>query len=151
LDATVCLTDIMATCAAITGVKLPANTAEDSFSFLSVLTGVADGHPQRDYTIHQTIKLDLAIRRGPWKYLDHRGSGGNNYDSRELKAYALPDTAPDAPGQLYNFETDPGETTNLYSKHPEIVKQLKGLLDASKVAGRTANRQKRNRQKGSPR
>jgi arylsulfatase A-like enzyme len=139
-EATVCLTDIMATCAAITGVKLPANTAEDSFSFLSAMTGVADDSPQRNYTIHQTIKLDLAIRRGPWKYLDHRGSGGNNYDSGELKAYALPDTAPDAPGQLYNLETDPGETTNLYSRHPEIVKQLKGLLDASKVAGRTANR-----------
>lgn len=139
-DATVCLTDIMATCAAITGAKLPANTAEDSFSFLSAMTGVADGSPQRDYTIHQTIKLDLAIRRGPWKYLDHRGSGGNNHDSGGLRAYAHPDAAPDAPGQLYNLETDPGETTNLYFKHPEIVKELKSRLDASKASGRTANR-----------
>lgn len=139
-DATVCLTDIMATCAAVTGTQLPANAAEDSFSFLPALTGISDGLPQRSYTIHQTISLALAIRRGPWKYLDHRGSGGNNYDADELKAFALSDTAPDAPGQLYNLEADPGETTNLYFKHPDIVKELKGLLDASKSSGRTAPR-----------
>jgi len=74
----------------------------------------------------------LSIRRGPWKYLDHRGSGGNNYDRAELKAFALPDTAPDAPGQLYNLATDPGERTNLYFKHPDIVKELKRLLDIRK-------------------
>ena len=135
-DATVCLTDIMATCAAITGAKLPANSAEDSFSFLSELTGAADAGPRRDYTLHQTIRLDMAIRRGEWKYLDHRGSGGNNYDKGELQPYALPDTAPDAPGQLYNLTADPGETTNLYFKHPEIVKELKALLEASKSSGR---------------
>ncbi|MEQ1860988.1 MAG: arylsulfatase [Chthoniobacteraceae bacterium] len=139
-DATVCLTDIMATCAAITGAKLPANSAEDSFSFLHLLTGVPDGRPKRDYTIHQTIKLDLAIRRGDWKYLDHRGSGGNNYDNRELKPFALPDTAPGAPAQLFNLRADPGETTNLHFQHPEIVKELKALLDESKATGRSASR-----------
>jgi arylsulfatase A-like enzyme len=44
----------------------------------------------------------------------------------------------DAPGQLYNLETDPGETTNLYSKHPEMVKALKAQLDAFKASGRSA-------------
>jgi arylsulfatase A-like enzyme len=136
-DVTVCHTDIMATCAAITGARLPANAAEDSFSILAALTGEADATPKRDYTLHQTIRLDMAIRRGDWKYLDHRGSGGNNYDKGELQRYALPDAAPDAPGQLYNLSADPGETTNLYFKHPEIVKELKGLLEASKAAGRS--------------
>ncbi|MBL9189839.1 MAG: arylsulfatase [Opitutaceae bacterium] len=140
-DQTVCLTDIMATCAAITGTTLPANAAEDSFSFLTVLTGTADGMPRRDYTLHQTISLALAIRRGPWKFLDHRGSGGNNYANAELKQFALPDTAPDAPGQLYNLATDPGETENLYFKHPDIVRELKALLEHSKQAGgRAASR-----------
>lgn len=50
----------------------------------------------------------------------------------------LPDTAPDAPGQLYNLESDPGETTNLYFKHPEVVKELKALLESSKAEGRSA-------------
>ena len=48
------------------------------------------------------------------------------------------DTAPTAPGQLYNLKTDPGERTNLYLERPEIVKELKGLLDQSKTSGRSA-------------
>jgi hypothetical protein len=55
-----------------------------------------------------------------------------------LSPYALPDTAPGAPGQLYNLRTDPGETTNLYFEHPEIVKKLKRLLEESKTSGRSA-------------
>jgi len=29
---------------------------------------------------------------------------------------------------LYNLKNDPGEKVNLYSKHPEIEKELKQLL-----------------------
>jgi arylsulfatase A-like enzyme len=134
---TACLTDVMATCAAISGAVLPENSAEDSFDLQPVLLGQANPAGVRPYTLHQTISLALAIRRGPWKYLDHRGSGGNNYDKGELTEFALPNTAPDAPGQLYNLETDPGEKLNLYDKHPEIVKELKALLDQSKASGRS--------------
>ena len=52
-------------------------------------------------TLHQTISLALAIRRGPWKYLDHKGSGGNRYDRGVLQEYSLPEKAPEgdvAPG-----------------------------------------------------
>ncbi len=136
---TICLTDILATCAAITHYKLPENAAEDSFNILPALIGVDDGKAIRPFTLHQTIKLALAIRRGKWKYLDHKGSGGNNYAARQdLKAYILPDTAPEAPGQLYNLENDPGETINLYFEHPSIVKELKALLDSSVENGRSA-------------
>jgi arylsulfatase A len=139
-DQTVSLTDVIATCAAVTGATLPHDAAEDSFDILPALLGTHDGKPIRDYTLHQTASLALAIRRGPWKYLDHRGSGGNNYDSTGLKPFALPDTAPGAPGQLYNLDTDPGETTNLYFEHPEIVQRLKGLIEKSKRDGRSAPR-----------
>ena len=136
-DQTVCLTDVMATCAAMTGSVLPASAAEDSFDLLPVLLGIEKAAPVRPYTLHQTISLALAIRKGPWKYLDHRGSGGNNYDQGDLKRFALPDTAPDAPGQLYNLDTDPRETVNLYFNHPEIVNELKSLLESSKTSGRS--------------
>jgi arylsulfatase A len=124
-DQTTCLTDLMATCAAVADADLPADAAEDSFNMLPVMLGTQP-EPVREFTLHQTIRLALAIRQGDWKYLDHKGSGGNNYDktgSNSMKPYALTDTDPNAPGQLYNLETDPGETTNLYSKHPQIVKQ----------------------------
>tara|TARA_R110000850_G_scaffold42902_11_gene110052 strand:- start:309 stop:1820 length:1512 start_codon:yes stop_codon:yes gene_type:complete len=136
-DQTVCLTDIMATCAAIVGSDLPNDAAEDSVDLLPVLMGKAD-EPVRDYTLHQTISLALAIRKGKWKYLDHQGSGGNNYGGAKLKALDLPDAAPNAPGQLYDMEVDPGETTNLYHEFPEIVEALKSQLEASKQSGRSA-------------
>ena len=50
----------------------------------------------------------------------------------------LPDTAPDAPVHLYNLDTDPGETRNLYAERPELVKELKALLEQSKASGRSA-------------
>ena len=137
------LTDVYATCAAIVGAQLPDDAAEDSYDMLPVLRGMQGETPVRPYLLQQTISLAMSIRRGDWKYLDHRGSGGNNY-SRDgewgMKQYALPDKDPDAPGQLYNLADDPGETNNLYSKHPEIVQALKALLEESKASGRSAPR-----------
>ena len=140
-DQLVSLTDVMATCAAAVEADLPHDAAEDSYNLLPVLLGVQGNKPVRPYLLQQTIHLDLSIRRGDWKFLDHKGSGGNNYQrggDRGLKLYALPDTAPDAPGQLYNLSTDPGETTNLSGQHPETVAELKRLLEASQLSGRSA-------------
>ena len=134
------LTDVMATVAEIVDTQLPAGAAEDSFSMLPALLG-EDQEPIRPYILQQGFggSRYLAIRRGNWKYLAHKGSGGNRYEShRLLKQYRLPDTAPDAPGQLYDLQTDPGETKNLYFDHPEIVNELKSLLKASIESGRSA-------------
>ena len=139
-DQTCCLTDLMATCASIVGTTLPDDAAEDSFDLLPVLRGEATG-PIRPYTLHQTISLALAIRKGPWKYLDHQGSGGNNYQkNRKLAPFVLPNNDPDAPAQLYNLDDDPGETTNLYDSEREIAAELKALLDKSVQDGRSAPR-----------
>ena len=136
---TICLTDVMATCASITGATLPRNAAEDSFNLLPVLLGKDEGKPVREFTLHQTWTFDLAIRRGDWKFLDHKGSGGNKYAAdSELAKFILPEAEPDAPGQLYNLTDDPGETRNLYKEHPEIVDPLKTLLEQAKKSGRSA-------------
>jgi arylsulfatase A-like enzyme len=138
-DQTLSLTDVIATCAAIVGTELPKNAGEDSYNMLPVLLDQQSDKPIRRYTIQHATRRALAIRRGPWKYLDHKGSGGNRYKGNpQLEAYAIEDTSPEAPGQLYNLETDPGEITNLYYKHPDIVKELKSLLETSKQSGRSA-------------
>lgn len=137
---TLCLTDLMATCAAITGAKIPEKAGEDSVNMLPALLSEDQGKQIRKYTLHQTISLALAIRRGPWKYLDHKGSGGNNYTRAGrwgMKKYIVPEKAPQAPGQLYNLNSDPGETENLYYKNPEIVKELKEKLEQFKESGRS--------------
>jgi arylsulfatase A-like enzyme len=142
-DQIVSLTDVFATCAAITDADLPNDAAEDSYDLLPVLRGMQGDTPVRPYLLQQTISLAMSIRRGDWKYLDHKGSGGNRYGIRSrLAQYTIADTDPNAPGQLYNLADDPGETKNLYSKHPGIVADLKALLDESKASGRSAPRRK---------
>ncbi|MGJ8698113.1 MAG: sulfatase family protein [Verrucomicrobiaceae bacterium] len=139
-DEIVSLTDVFATCAAITGSTFPDTAAEDSFDLTPVLKSTKLEAPIRPYILQQTFAMKLAIRQGDWKYIDHQGSGGNNYNTKNewsMGQYALPNTDPDAPGQLYNLATDPGETTNLYSKHPDIVAKLKNLLEESKASGRS--------------
>ena len=128
----------MATCAAVVGAKLPNEAAEDSYDILDVLLGKQGDKPVRRHLLQQTISLALSIRDGEWKYLDHRGSGGNRYDRPHMKPYALPEKAPKAPGQLYNLNDDPGETTNLYFDHPKIVARLKKQLEIYKQSGRSA-------------
>ena len=138
------LTDVMATVAAIIGKQLPNDAAEDSYDMLPVLMG-KDKEPVRDYILQQGFAGSryLAIRRGKWKYLAHKGSGGNRYEShRMLKQYHLPDTAPDAPGQLYDLKADPGETKNVYFEHRQIAEDLAALLKQSIERGRSVSRKK---------
>lgn len=133
------LCDVFMTAAEILGVKVPDNAAEDSFSLLPVLLGI-DSDPLRPYLLQQAFSgaKNMAIRRGQWKYLTHKGSGGNDYEKNaELKPYALPDTAPTAKGQLYDLESDPGETKNLAMKYPDIVEELEAILQESLASGRS--------------
>lgn len=132
------LTDLMATLAEVVGFQLPRDAAEDSISMLPAWLGQAHG-PIRDYVLQQGFASRwLAIRRGRWKYLDHKGSGGNNYEHHPLlKEYFIPDNEPAAPGQLYDLHTDPGERRNVALEHPGIVGQLKALLEQSKTSGRS--------------
>ncbi|MEZ6102345.1 MAG: sulfatase-like hydrolase/transferase [Pirellulaceae bacterium] len=137
----VSLTDLLATCAAIVGFDLPNESAEDSYNMLPALLGEDSSPSIRPHMLEQTWTLQLSIRRGTWKYLDHQGSGGNDYtrDGRwGMKPYALPDLDPTAPGQLYDLAADPGETTNLYNARPDVVADLKRSLRECVDTGRSA-------------
>jgi len=132
-----CQTDLMHTFASIVGYELPENAAEDSFDFSSIFIGEDEGTPIRPFILHQTQKLELAIRTESWKYLDHQGSGGNDYSREKMAFLRQEDSDPDAPAQLYNLCEDPGETKNLHALYPEKVKQLKELLEDAKLSGRS--------------
>lgn len=129
-DALITLADVIATAASIVGVALPDDVAEDSFDFSPVLLGKAT-HPPRDAAMHHAGNGMLAIRLGPWKLIEGLGSGGFTAP-REVKP-----GPGDPPGQLYNLAADPGETTNVYTEHPEVVARLRGLLARLRETGRS--------------
>ncbi|HKL22492.1 MAG TPA: arylsulfatase, partial [Tichowtungia sp.] len=126
-DDTTCLTDLLATCADLIGAELPADAGEDSVSMLPNLLGTAEG-PVREATVHHSINGTFSIRRGTWKFVDAPHSGGwsdprpkNEKDWKDLP-----------PVQLYDLESDPGETTNMQDQYPEVVAELSALLQQYK-------------------
>ena len=133
---TICGSDLFATMAAVIGKSdaIPANAAEDSFSFLSALLGKDNGQPLRPSTIHHSINGSFAIRKGKWKLCLCPGSGGWSAPRPNvaLKNKALP------PIQLFDLEGDPAEQNNLQGKHPDIVKELVADLAKAIHDGRTS-------------
>lgn len=111
---TICLNDLMATAAEITGAQLPPNAGEDSVSFLSALLGKTDA-PTREATIHQSMGADLAIRQGPWKLIFKQ----------------------DGSRELYNLESDLSETKDVHAANPEVVTKLTALMQRYLNEGRS--------------
>jgi len=122
----ICLTDFMATCAEITGQKLPDNAGEDSYSILPLLLGKKINKPIREAVIHHSSRGYFAIRQGEWKLLLHEGSGGNKYNLED-----------DSPIQLYNIKKDKYETKNVADKYPDIVQRMGKLIKKYILEGRS--------------
>ncbi len=123
------LTDLLATCAAISGGKLPEGAGPDSVNILPALRKAKTDEPLRDFAIHHSLWGTFAARQGPWKMIPHRGSGGFT-QPRDLD----PEKEGGPAGQLYHLDNDPAETQNLWNKHPEIVEKLQALLKDVKDA-----------------
>ncbi len=129
-DQLICLTDLFATTSDILGVAPPESTCEDSVSFLPALHGERIESTRRG-VIHHSYSGHFAYRQGPWKLLLARGSGGWSSPKENQ-------VGPDAPrGQLYNMDTDIGETENLFAEKPEVVSELLTLLEEDVVRGRS--------------
>jgi arylsulfatase A-like enzyme len=129
LDQIVCLTDVMATCAEVTGAKLPDTAGEDSVSFAPAWTGRKDG-TERGTLVVQSVNGSYAIREGKWKLCLCAGSGG----------WSAPRPGDDAglpPVQLFDLSTDVGEKVNVQDKHPEVVDRLTKLLKKYTADGRS--------------
>jgi arylsulfatase A len=129
---TIVLTDIMATCGGVIGTKLPDNAAEDSVNLLPVLRGEDVEKPLHDVVIHHSVSGHFAIRKGQWKLLLCRGSGGWS-PPREAEAEnkKLPMV------QLFDLAKDPQENNNLQARFPEKVAELANGLAKAIRDGRT--------------
>jgi arylsulfatase A-like enzyme len=131
-DALICLTDLLATAAECAGAAVPANAGEDSVSFLPALQG-APIASTRAGVIHHSISGHFAYRMGQWKLLLAKGSAGWTAPDEKQAGGAA------TLAQLYDLETDPGETTNLNESHPEVAQRLLSQLKADISNGRSTD------------
>ena len=126
-DRTICLTDLMATFAAMTGEKLPTDAGEDSFSTLPLLLG-RDWEAPRAPVVHHSANGTFAIREGQWKLVFSSGSGGRE------KPVGKPEGEP---GRLFDLSADLSETTDVASGHGDVVARLTAAMERIRSSGRS--------------
>ncbi len=125
------LTDTLATIATILGEPLPEvrTAAQDSYNILpAFLEDTPSASVRRDVIVHSADGV-YAIRKGPWKWIEGVAASNSapNADSQNRKDNFEP--------QLYNLESDPGETKNVLADHPQVAAELKSLLERYRLAG----------------
>lgn len=137
-DALISQIDLMATFAAILGIELPDDQADDSFDQLPVLIGKADS--VRDTLIHNTWSKRYAIRHGdyvlvntPTGYLNVR----DQIPEWEARRGYPKDEQPVA---LYNIREDLRQARNLAAEQPERVAELQAMLEQIREQGFSAPR-----------
>ncbi|MEM0967940.1 MAG: arylsulfatase [Verrucomicrobiota bacterium] len=131
-DQLLCLTDLFATTADLLKKPIPQGAAEDSVSFLPALTNQPI-ESSRAGVIHHSISGHFAYRQGKHKLILARASGGWT----SPKENQAPKDAPKA--QLYDLDSDPSETTNLFLSQPEIADRLLSQLESDVTSGRSTS------------
>lgn len=141
--------DMIAAMSALTGEALKKGQGRDSVNILPALTG-DPAEPIRDHLVLSPHSpKHLSIRKGKWMYIGAQGGGGFTARKRGEHAFGGPAAITYAgytnsdinngkmkkgapPAQLYDLEADVRQTQNLYLTHPEVVKEMRDLLDSYK-------------------
>ena len=133
---------------------------QDSINILPALIDEPKS-PVRDHLVISPFKPShLSIRKGKWMYIGAQAGGGFTAAKRGAHAFGGPGAITYAkrpnsdvengkikkgspPAQLYNLEEDLAQTTNVYEKHPEVVKELKSLLESYRPVGNPSKPKKK--------
>ena len=114
--------DWLPTLCELTGAPVPPNI--DGISFAPTL--LRQSQPPREFLYRESPGYDgeQAVRAGEWKYL-----------RENLTPRKKGKRGSDAP-QLYDLAADPGETTDLAAKRPEVVARLKAIAEREHAASK---------------
>lgn len=117
-DAVAGTIDILPTCVAIAGGKLPAEPVIDGRDLSPVLFGKRKESPREAHYYFSGYNLQ-AVRQGRWKL-----AIAPQADAADKTTVEASKTNP----RLYELDADIGETTNLADKHPDVVEKLTKLI-----------------------
>ncbi len=113
--------DLLRSFAVLTGQNLAGNEAPDSFNQLNTLLG--KDKKGREWLVEHNNRL--TIIKGDWKYIEP-GPGP------KITANTNTETGNDLMPQLYNLKNDIGEKNNLAEQYPDLVNELRELLNKIK-------------------
>lgn len=127
-DRLICLTDLLATGAALTGQKLAAGAGADSLDQLPVLLGQGREAVRTD-VVQLGISNTFSLRERDWKFIPASALKTAPAIAPEMVAtdkrladFIVPQDA------LYHLTEDPGEQVNLAAKYPEKTAALRARL-----------------------
>jgi len=132
----VCLTDVMATVANLTGNKLPNDAGEDSYDIGSAIFQKNRAKPIREATVHHSMNDQYGLRQGDWVFIDSPDSSHGAAepqwwrDKFDVQKHSQP-------AELFNLKEDLRETHNRYEAEPARAKAMKALLEKYKKDGRS--------------
>ena len=135
----ICLTDLLATFAAVLHAPLPPNQAEDSFNILRAFTETQTGASVRDSVILQSADATYCLRQDNWKFIERTDAPtfAPDRNKRTIEAAAHKKAAGLRTDELYQLATDPAETTDVRSAQLERVAATKKLLVTARERGFT--------------
>lgn len=118
------LIDIMASMGELTGAQIPSGAAPDSRSRLATLLG----HDERgsEFVYEMASDRTMSVRTARWKYISPS-------DGPAVQADGDVETGYSRSPQLYDLESDPRETVNLYGELPEIAAELEQRLEEASL------------------
>ncbi len=102
--------DVLPTCAELAGVRAPDGI--DGLSFVPTLTGEPQqGHDYLYWEFHER-RFAQAVRQGKWKAVRLN---------------------PGEPIELYDLDADPGETNDIASRHPVVIKRMERIMQEART------------------
>ena len=118
--------DLLPTFARLAGAKLPTDRTLDGSDATSFLLGESKESPRDDY-FYYSGSLLTGVRVDQWKLVLPRpetpqGTGWWGRMIEEVKEV-----------HLFDLDTDPGETTNLADKHPDVVAALQKRIEVARA------------------
>ncbi len=149
-DQLICNVDMLATFTALTGQDSQILKNKDSVNVLPALLDNPVEPLRKELLLAPRQTKNLAIRQGKWLYIGARGSGGFTGSKPSDHAWGGPAAielagsvnsdieggkykADAQSAQLYDLDADLAQTTNLHDQYPEVVTELRALLESHRV------------------
>ncbi len=113
--------DIYTTCLKLAGAKVPGDRVVDGVDLSPVLLG--EGPSPREAMFYYRGYQLMAVRMGPWKaHFITQGSYGS--EPKQAKKHDPP--------ILYHLDRDPSEQFPLQAEHPDVLEQIKKVVEQHK-------------------